>query len=276
MENKKSGMADGYIHGFTEKEQKRLFAQARVHEDVIFSQIDFSKCQNIVEIGSGVGAQTQILLERYPQSKIHCIDASPEQIATAKNALKDYVQSGRVKIEQADALKLPMKDSSFDGAFICWLLEHVQNPVEILEEAKRVLNSGGVIYCNEVLNATFYINPYSPATMKFWMEFNDHQWTLKGDPFVGGKLANYLMKAGYQNVTTKVLTHFYDNRSPKKRAEFIDYWADLLLSGAPGLIEAGRVDQAIVDKMTEELQALKKDPDSVIFYSWILARAEAY
>lgn len=236
MSEKKTGLAEGYIHGFTDKEQKRLFAQARVHEDVIFSQIDFSKCKNIVEIGSGVGAQTEILLERNPLAKIHCIDASQEQVSTALNALHPYIQQGRVNIQQADALKLPYKDSSFDGAFICWLLEHVQNPIEILEEARRVLKPGGVIYCNEVLNATFYLNPYSPATMKFWMEFNDHQWSLKGDPFVGGKLANYLMKAGYQKVTTKILTHFYDNRTPKSRAEFIDYWANLLLSGAPALL----------------------------------------
>lgn len=271
-----SGLADGYIHGFSETEQQRLFKQARVHEDVIFSQVDFSKCENIIEIGSGVGAQTQILLERYPQAKIHCVDASEKQIKTAQTALTKDVQAGHVQIEKADALHLPMPDSQFDGAFICWLLEHVQNPIEILKEAQRVLKSGGVIYCNEVLNATFYLNPYSPATMKFWMEFNDRQWSLKGDPFVGGKLANYLMKAGYQNITTKVLTHQYDNRTPKKRAEFIDYWTNLLLSGAAELIEDGRVDQAIVDKMKEELGALKKDPDSVIFYSWILARAEAY
>lgn len=273
---KPTGLAEGYIHGFSKTEQERLFKQARVHEEIIFSQIDFSKCENIVEIGSGVGAQTEILLERFPNTKIHCIDASDAQINTAKIALHDAISKGRVKIEKADALSLPMQDSCFEGAFICWLLEHVQNPIDILKEAHRVLKSGGVIYCNEVLNATFYLNPYSPATMKFWMEFNDRQWSLKGDPFVGGKLANYLMKAGYQNITTKVLTHQYDNRTPKKRSEFIDYWTNLLLSGAPELIEDGRVDQSIVDKMKSELNALKKDPDSVIFYSWILARAEAY
>jgi hypothetical protein len=111
--------------------------------------------------------------------------------------------------------------------------------------------------------------------LKFWFEFNDFQWSLKGDPFVGGKLANYLMTAGFQNITTKVLTHQYDNRTPKKRAAFIEYWCNLLLSGAPGLIKAGRVTHETVDGMKAELEKLKTDPDSVIFYSWILARAVA-
>ncbi len=273
---KKTGLAEGYIHGFTKDEQDRLYQQARVHEEVIFPQIDFGSAKSIIEVGSGVGAQTKILLERFPHLNIQCVDASKTQVARARQELENEMKSGRVKIDAGDALHLKYKDNAFDGAFICWLLEHVQNPVEILEEVKRVLKSGGVIYCNEVFNATFYVHPYSPATLKYWFEFNDQQWSLKGDPFVGGKLANYLMEAGFQNVSTKVLTHQYDNRMPKKRAAFIDYWTGLLLSGAKGLIDVGRVTPAIVKEMTRELQTLKDDPNSVIFYSWILARAEVY
>jgi len=272
----KTGLADGYIHGFTKEEQDRLFEQARIHEDIIFSQIDFSRCQNLLEIGSGVGAQTKILMERYPHLKIQCVDASTEQVARAQQALTKEIQAGQVKINQGDALHLPFRENTFDGAFLCWLLEHVQNPVGILSEARRVLKPNGVLYCNEVFNSTFYVHPYAPATLKYWFEFNDYQWSLKGDPFVGGKLANYLIEAGYQNISTKVLTHQYDNRMPKKRAVFIDYWTQLLLSGAPGLLQAGRVTQEIVDTMTQEFQTLKNDKNAVIFYSWILARAETY
>lgn len=264
-----------YIHGFTREEQDRLYRQARVHENIIFSQIDFSEQHNIVEIGSGVGAQTQILLERFPHLKIDCVDASPEQIKRASETLKEPLKEGKVKIHQADASHIPLAGDSMDGAFVCWLLEHVQEPLSILEEIRRVLKSGGVIYCNEVFNSTFYLHPYSPAMLKYWFEFNDYQWSIKGDPFVGGKLANYLMKAGYQNITTKVLTHQYDNRTPKRRAAFIEYWCNLMLSGAPDLIKAGRVDKQIVSDMQDELHKLKNDPDAVIFYSWILARAVA-
>lgn len=271
----KTGLAEGYIHGFNQVEQDRLFAQARIHEEVIFSKVDFAGRDRLIEIGSGVGAQTRILLERYPAAFIDCLDASPEQVTRAKAALAAEIASGRVSIHQGDAFHQPFNDDSFDGAFVCWLLEHVQNPVDILREARRVLKSGGVIYCNEVFNSTFYVHPYSPATLKFWMEFNDYQWSLKGDPFVGGKLANYLMEAGFQSVTTNVLTHQYDNRTPKKRAAFLDYWVNLLLSGADNLLKTDRVTPEIVSEMQNEITKMKQDPDSVIFYSWILARAEA-
>jgi hypothetical protein len=126
-----------------------------------------------------------------------------------------------------------------------------------------------------VLNANLYIHPYSPATLKYWFEMNDHQWNLKGDPFVGGKIANYLIKAGYQNIETRVITHHYDNRTPKKRSLFIEYFAELILSGAPSLIQAGKITPDLVDELKLELGKLKHDPDAVIFDSWIQAQAQA-
>jgi ubiquinone/menaquinone biosynthesis C-methylase UbiE len=272
----KSGIAKGYLHGFSSEEQKRLYEQARFFESSVFKHVDFSNAKNIIEIGSGVGAQTEILLERFPKATIECIDASSEQISTAKKNLTRRPEfKDRYHIQKADALALPFKNGQFDGAFICWLLEHVQNPVDILKEAHRVLKLNGTIFCNEVLNATFYMHPYSPATQKFWFEFNDHQWSLKGDPFVGGKLANYLLKAGFQEITTSVITHHYDHRTPKKRAAFLEYWNSLLLSGAPALLKAGKVTPEVVAEMSEEFSRLKVDPDSVIFYSWIQAQAKA-
>lgn len=274
--SKKTSIADGYIHGFTTHEQDRLYQQSRVHEEIIFSQIDFSKQSHILEVGSGVGAQTLIMMERFPHLKISCIDASPVQVDRAKKTLKDKIANNKVDIQVGDAMDLPYDDDTFDGAFVCWLLEHLQNPVEVLKEIKRVLQANGIIYCNEVFNSTFYCHPYSPSTLKYWFEFNDFQYSLKGDPFVGGKLANYLLAAGYQNVTTKVLTHQYDNRTPKKRAQFIDYWAELLLSGAPNLIQTGRVTEELVEDMKKELHQLKKTEDAVIFYSWILAKGQVF
>lgn len=265
----------GYIHGYSSVEQDRLYRQARILEQAIYRNIDFSSASRILEVGSGVGAQTEILIRRYPHLKIMGVDASPEQIQQAESRLKPAVASGQVKYLKADATRLPFSENEFDGAFVCWLLEHVADPVAILKEVHRVLRPDAVIYCNEVLNATFFLHPYSPATLKYWFEFNDHQWNLGGDPFVGAKLANLLMKAGYREIHTKTVTQHHDYRTPKKRAEFIGFWKDLLLSGAPELLKAGKVDEATVEGMREEFDRVAEDPDSVIYYSWVQTRAVA-
>lgn len=272
----KTGVAPGYLHGFSIEEQQRLYRQARFLENSVYSRVDFSGQSNLLEVGCGVGAQTEILLERFPHLKIQGIDAAPKQVAQARKHLRRAIASGRAKIDCGDALHLPYSENSYDGAFVCWFLEHVQEPVQILSEIRRTLKPSGIIYCSEVLNATLYLHPYSPATLQYWFAFNDHQWTLKGDPFVGAKLANYLLAAGYQNVSTEVKVEYFDNRMPKKRAEFIEFWTSLLLSGAPNLIQAGRTTPREVEAMKKELDRLKTDPDAVFFYSWIQAHAQVF
>ena len=269
----KSESGDGYLHGFTPTEQNRLYHQARFLEDHVFAHVDFSGCKHIVEIGSGVGAQTEILRERFPKLKISCLDASKEQITRAQKHLAGEIKQGVVALTLGNASDMPFPDDQFDGAFVTWFLEHVSDPIGILKEARRVMRRDAVIYVNEVLNHSFFVDPYSPATQQYWFAFNDHQWSLKGDPYVGAKLGNYLMAAGFANITTSFSYWHLDNRQPKLRGRFIEYWIDLLLSGAPELERAGKVTKSLVNQMTEELNSLRDNPDSVMFMGFMKAKA---
>ncbi len=273
---KKTLKEEEYLHGFSQTEQDRLYRQARFLESWVFEGINFVPFQSMLEIGCGVGAQTKILAEKFPHLQITAVDISPQQLARAREHLKPEIAKGQVKLIQAHANELPFADNTFDVAFSTWFLEHVKEPVQILSEVRRVLKSEAFVHLNEVLNATLFLHPYSPATLKYWFEFNDHQWNLGGDPFVGAKLGNYLMAAGFQNSATEVVTYHFDNRWPKKRAEFIDDWTGVLLSGAPHLIGANKVSPALVEEMQKELKLLKETPDSVFFNSWVKAKAQAF
>ena len=122
--------------------------------------------------------------------------------------------AARYEIRSMDAEKLEVEPESFDGAFLCWMLEHVPSPQRVLGEVRRVLAPGAPIVCSEVLNATFFIDPYSPDTLRYWMAFNDRQIELGGDPFVGAKLGNLLSSVGFRDVVTEVKTFHLDNRAP--------------------------------------------------------------
>jgi ubiquinone/menaquinone biosynthesis C-methylase UbiE len=277
MKKTKKGMSEKYLHGFDKTEQARLRDQATFLEKSVHDRVPFGESKTVLEIGCGVGAQSEILLKNFPNIHLTGIDASQAQLSAAQKHLASRKEfKGRYELKKADALHLPFDDNQFEGVFICWLLEHVQTPIEILEESRRVLKEGGRIFCNEVMNATFYVHPYAPATQKFWFELNDYQWSMKGDPFVGGKLANYLLKAGFQDIKTRVLTHHYDHRTPKKRAKFIQYWSELLQSAAPNLLQDGRVTEHDVSQMQKEMEAMATDPEAVFFYSWVQAIARAW
>lgn len=266
----------GYLHGYSSKERARLRKQAQVLEPMVHDQLPFHRRRRCLEVGSGVGAQTEILLRHFPLLHVTCVERSATQIAQARRSLRAIPwASGRFDLIREDATRLPFEREQFDCAFLCWILEHVADPARILSEVRRVLLSGAPIVANEVLNATFFIDPYSPRTLQYWMAFNDRQLELGGDPFVGAKLGNLLQQVGFHDVQTFVKTFHLDNRSPGERAEFLGYWTELLLSGAPELIASKKVGPEVVDGMKDELDRVARDPNSVFFYSFIQARARA-
>jgi hypothetical protein len=126
------------------------------------------------------------------------------------------------------------------------------------------------------LNATLYLHPYSPATLQYWFAFNDHQWNIKGDPFVGAKLGGMLHDVGFQDIAVRNVIFHYDSRSPKMRSMMFEYWTKLLLSGAPSLVAAKRVNEHLVSEMTSELNSLKNDRNAVFYYSAVQAEGSVF
>lgn len=266
-----------YLHGFSETEQNRLRQQAEFAEHTIYKDINFSNAKEILEVGSGVGAQSEIILRRFPKLKLTGIDLNVKQIEAATQYLKDIPYAkGRYTLDKMNAESMSFESNSFDGAFLCWVLEHVPNPTKVLNEVRRVLRPGSTVYVTEVLNSSFFLDPYSPNVWKYWMAFNDYQYENAGDPFIGAKLGNLLLGLGFRDIETKVKTWHLDNRSPEKRKETIDFWTDLLLSGADQLVKENVVTQKLVDNAYKELKAVANNPDAVFFYSFVQASAKVY
>ncbi len=264
-----------YLHGFSQKEQDRLRDQARILEFLIYQDINFSNIKKLIEVGCGVGAQSEILLRRFPKLHLTGVDLNAKQLTSAETYLSARPElHGRYDLLNMDASDLQFPSGEFDGAFLCWILEHVPEPARILGEVRRVLSSGSKVYITEVMNFSFFIDPYSPHLWKYWMALNDYQYEKAGDPFIGAKLGNLLASAGFINIKTNIKTMHYDNRNPERRIEVIEYWTELLLSASHQLILEKIVSKEIVDGMVKELKLVRKDPNAVFFYSFMQAEAE--
>lgn len=266
-----------YLHGFSETEQNRLRAQAEFAEYSIFQNINFSGAKKLLEVGCGVGAQTEILLRRFPKLHVTGIDLNEKQLDAAKRFIGGQPSAAnRYEFQQMSADNLSFEAQSFDGAYLCWILEHVPNPAQVLSEVRRVLRPGSEIVITEVMNSSFFLDPYSPNVWKYWMAFNDYQYDHAGDPFIGAKLGNLLTQVGYHQVKTEVKTWHFDNRQPAVRKQAILFWTDLLLSAADKLVEEKYVDQEVVTKTKEELGKVANDPNAVFLYSFMQAKAQVY
>jgi ubiquinone/menaquinone biosynthesis C-methylase UbiE len=268
-------MSSPYIHGFSQTEQARLVTQARLAEPLVFRDIDFGHARQILEVGCGVGAQTSILLRRFPELEVTGVDQSEDQLSAARENLAACAwATDRYTLLQMNAMDLDFELNTFDGAYLCWVLEHIPQPARVLNEVRRVLRPGSRIFVTEVLNASFFLEPYSPNLWKYWMAFNDQQVDSGGDPFIGAKLGNLLLAAGYQQVETKVKSFHYDNRDPARRRAMISFWSDLLMSASDQLIASGRVTAELVSAMNAEVRRVRTDPNAVFFFSFVQARAE--
>lgn len=264
-----------YLHGFDKEEQDRLYRQAEFMEPMIYRDVDFTDCKHILEVGCGVGAQTAILLRRFPKIKITCVDASDAQLETCKKNLAalPYAQ-GRYTVLKMDAKALDFEGREFDGAFLCWTLEHIPGPKQVLSEVRRVLKPGSRVFITEVMNHSFLLDPYSPNVWKYWMAFNDFQFDTGGDPFIGAKLGNFLISVGYRRVTTRVKTIHYDNRHPDRRKQSIAEREELLLSASEQLLKSKYITEDILKAAKEELKKVQRNPDAVIMDSFMQAYAE--
>jgi SAM-dependent methyltransferase len=266
-------MADlPYLHGFTENEQKRLIEQSVFLEPWVYDGLDFNNVTNLLEIGAGVGAQTAILLRRYPWLQITCIDHSEFQLHKAERYLSGFPEfQGRFTLKHMKGEQLDFNDATFDGVYFCWVLEHVSNPENVLKEALRVLKVKGEIFASEVFNASFFTNPDLPNIHKFWCIYNDFQVQAGGDPNVGVKLGNLFSNVGFDIISIQTRNFLADHSDTVKKEEIIQYWTTLLWSAGPNLVQAGLIAKNMKELIEEEFNSLIHNPDGIFYCSFIRA-----
>jgi demethylmenaquinone methyltransferase/2-methoxy-6-polyprenyl-1,4-benzoquinol methylase len=102
--------------------------------------------EKVLEIGFGTGNTSLHLAKAVGQGGQVCgIDISSKMLEVAQRKVAGEQLAATMKLQVADARKLPYADSSFDAAYTSFTLElfpEADIPV-VLAEVKRVLRDGG-------------------------------------------------------------------------------------------------------------------------------------
>lgn len=263
-----------YIHGYSEEEQARLVSQSRVLSPFIFERLDLTSVNHLLEVGSGVGAMTLEILERYPSLQITCLEISETQLAKAQHNLPKSILGTQVYLRQADARATDLEESStFDSAFLCWILEHVPQPEQVLSEVFRILKKGSQIMVTEVFHNSLELYPACPHVMEYWQKCIDFQSKIEGDPNVGHRLGNMLFDAGFTEIKVRPYPMFFDKSQPSNRQQLLSYWHGLMLSALDSMVEANFCTLELWQKAESEILALLKNDDAIFYYSFIQGTA---
>jgi 2-polyprenyl-3-methyl-5-hydroxy-6-metoxy-1,4-benzoquinol methylase len=95
---------------------------------------------NILDIGCADGMFTKVILDKSNAEKIVGIDVLKTSIEWAN---KHWKKEKRMEFRVGDAHKLNFPRGSFDAVFALEVLEHVFEPIRVLNEIKRVLKKNG-------------------------------------------------------------------------------------------------------------------------------------
>jgi ubiquinone/menaquinone biosynthesis C-methylase UbiE len=267
-------MDEKYIHGYSQTEQERLVSQGQVLSPFIFDRLNLSDVSQLLEVGSGVGAMTLEISKRYPNLPITCLEISETQIAKAMENLSKATIENKIKLIQADARNTNLEtNATFDGAFLCWVLEHVPLPEKVLVELNRILKIGSQIFITEVFHTSLHVFPPCPNIDFYWQKCIDFQSIIDGDANVGHRLGNILHDAGFREIEVKPYPMFFDKRSPEKRQVLLNYWHGLLFSALENMVEADFCDLALWNAVEQEILSLMENDDAVFYYSFIQATA---
>jgi trans-aconitate 2-methyltransferase len=104
----------------------------------LLAQVPLQKPRLVVDLGCGPGNSTEVLVERFPQSEVVGLDASPDMLRKARERLP---KCKFVLGEIATWTPEPATDLVFSNAVLQWLPEH--RPV--MRRLLEALPPGGVL-----------------------------------------------------------------------------------------------------------------------------------
>jgi ubiquinone/menaquinone biosynthesis C-methylase UbiE len=95
----------------------------------------------VLELGTGAGANAAALLSRFPSVRLTATDIDSAMLAVARRRLGAF--GDRVVIREADAAALPFADDAFDAVVSLLMLHHVGDWRGAVSECARILRPGG-------------------------------------------------------------------------------------------------------------------------------------
>ncbi len=248
------GCATGrrYVHGYSEREAERLADQANTLTALLHHDTIYPAGSKVLEAGCGVGAQTITLATNSPDAQFTCVDISPESLEKAK-AMAAEQGLTNVTFQVVDLFDAPFDEGEFDHAFVCFVLEHLREPLDALVNVRRLVRSGGTVTVIEGDHGSFYCCPETPLAKQAVQCLIDAQASLGGNSQVGRELYPLLSKAGLQDVQVSPRMVYVDASKPELVEGFSKKTFIAMVEGveeqaiAAGMIDADAWKQGIRD-----------------------------
>ncbi|MGD9110222.1 MAG: methyltransferase domain-containing protein [Phycisphaerales bacterium] len=259
-----------YVHGYSTREAQRLADQANTLVELLHRDSIYSPNERILEAGCGVGAQTITLAANSPKSQFVCIDISADSLEQA-HKLTQSKGITNVEFQQADVFDLPFEPESFDHVFVCFLLEHLEEPIKVLLNLKKVLRRGGTLTAIEGDHGSAYFYPDSEYAKRAIQCLIDLQAEAKGNSLIGRQLCPLLKECGFKDIKVSPRVVYADSSRPQMVKGFTKNTFTAMVDGVKEqAIGSGMIDEKSWEKGIADLYRSAED-DGVFNYTFFKA-----
>ena len=180
---------------------------------------------------------------------------------------------GYTTFELQDVNTLTFEDDTFDHVFVCFVLEHMSDPVKTLLELKRVLKDGGTMTIVEGDHGSAYFHPDSEAANKAIECQVLLQARSGGNANIGRGLYPLMVQAGFKNpyVTPRML--YADDSRPALMKGFTRNTFTAMVEGVRHkLVDEKLIDQKTFDQGIRDLHRTA-EPGGTFCYTFFKGQA---
>jgi SAM-dependent methyltransferase len=187
-----------YTHGTDRAEQERLSAMNRLINDACLAQAALRTGERVIDFGAGL-AQFTRAMARATGTVAVGIERSPEQIHEALLQAESDHESTLLDLRQGEVETPPLqKGEVFDVAHARFLLEHVRDPLKIVEAMVLAVRPGGRIILADDDYDLLRLWPEPAGFSSVWRAYQRTYDRHGNDPIVGRRLVQLLHQAGAQ------------------------------------------------------------------------------
>lgn len=225
------------------QEAERLADQARTLEQLLHGDTRYPSGDRVLEAGCGVGAQTSILARNSPGAIFTSVDLSEESLRLAQDRVR---QDGiaNVTFRQGDIYDLPFPAETFDHVFVCFLLEHLPDPILALDRLKDLLKTGGSLTVIEGDHGSALFHPDSADARKTIQCLVDLQRQMQGNALIGRELYPLLKASGFRDIRVTPRTAYVDEGStPEQKEGFRKTFIGMIEGAREPVLAAKMVDE---------------------------------
>jgi SAM-dependent methyltransferase len=259
-----------YIHGTSPEEQRRL----TLMNDVLLNPASIRELalrgdERIIDFGSGLGQFSRAMAREVPRGSVLGVERSDEQLAGARRNAAD---TPNVEFRQGDALDLQLAEEewgTFDVAHTRFLLEHVPDPLRVVQSMVRAVRPGGRIVLADDDHDVLRFWPEPPGFSDLWRAYMRTYDRVGNDPFVGRRLVSLLHQAGAEPRRNTWI--FFGGCAGMEIFDVLSAnMLGVVKTARAAIIEMNLFDERLFDEVVRQYEEWAKRPDAAVWFamSW--------